>query len=194
MNNKTMTVKEVAEALDLDPRTVQLKAKELYPERVRNGLVTNLTETEVTTIKMHLEKKFEVKTDLEKKLIISQAIHFLQEDIKSLQQENKQLKADVKMLVHDFDKCYTTTEIAKELHLRSAQSLNLKLQEMGIQYRRNNTWCLHSQFSSKELTSTKQQVLENGMTIYDRQWTGEGRKFILDLFAKNLVQVGVNGQ
>lgn len=49
-----MTVKEVAEALDLAPQTIRKWAKALFPEAVRNGKATKLDEFQVTRIKQRI--------------------------------------------------------------------------------------------------------------------------------------------
>lgn len=183
-----MTVKEVAEILNVSEKHILVTTKKLLPDKLKNGIKTLYNEAEVTAIKLQIEKNpylyqsVELKTELEKKLIIAQAIDILQNDIKELQQENLQLKSDVKLLVHDFQKTFTTSEIAKELQMKSAQELNKKLVEMKIQYKRNNTWVLYSPYSEKNYTSIKEQKLESGQIVYDRNWTGEGRMFILRLF------------
>ena len=84
------------------------------------------------------------------------------------------------MLMH-FNKLYTTTEIAKELGIKSASKLNKVLNDKGIQFKQNGTWVLYSDYSECGYVSIKQTLLENGHIIYDRKWTQEGRKFLLDL-------------
>jgi hypothetical protein len=79
-------------------------------------------------------------------------------------------------------KVYSVTEIAKELNMNSAISLNNKLKELGIQFKVNGTWVLSAKYSDLGYESVKQIVLENGQVIYDRKFTQTGRKFILDLF------------
>lgn len=63
--DKRMTVMEVAEALGYNPRTIQLKVKELFPEIVEERQTTYLNEAQVTAVKMSCEKKFAASTDLE---------------------------------------------------------------------------------------------------------------------------------
>ena len=46
------------------------------------------------------------------------------------------------MLMH-FNKLYTTTEIAKELGIKSAAKLNKVLNDKGIQFKQNGTWVLY---------------------------------------------------
>ena len=88
------------------------------------------------------------------------------------------------ILMH-VNKTYTTTEIAKELDMRSAIELNKKLAEMKVQYKQNKTWVLYSNYSSCGYTEIKQRVLDTDKVVYDRAWTQLGRDFILHLFEEN---------
>lgn len=94
--------------------------------------------------------------------------------------EAKQANDHVQRLTHD-SKTYTTSEIAKELNLKSANQLNKILEDKGIQYKLNGTWLLYSNYADKDYVSVKQQTLDNGKIIYDRRWNGKGRDFILEL-------------
>jgi hypothetical protein len=98
-----MTVKEVSEILNLDKRTIQMKVKELYPELIESRKTTYLNQSQVTAVKIACEKKFAVKTDLEKELIIHQAMMFQQEKITTLQTENKQLQTQNENLQIELD-------------------------------------------------------------------------------------------
>lgn len=51
---KTMTVKEVAIALGTADSTIRNKVAELFPECIKNGVATRLTEQQVTTLKENL--------------------------------------------------------------------------------------------------------------------------------------------
>lgn len=84
-------------------------------------------------------------------------------------------------LIHQ-NKLYTTSEIAKELGLKSANKLNQLLAEKKIQYKQNKTWLLYSKYADCGYISIKQDILDSGHIIYDRKWTGKGRDFILNLF------------
>lgn len=86
----------------------------------------------------------------------------------------------VTILTHD-TKLLTTTEIAKELNIISANKLNEILNEKKVQYKINNTWCLYSKYASLGYVSIKQQVLDNGRVIYDRKWTQQGREFLIKM-------------
>ena len=188
-----MTVREVAEVLKVSGQAVRDAIKKLYPDSLINGVTTFLNEEQVTAIKLqiqsggnrYLKDNFEVinvKTDLEKELLIFQAMQFQQEKINKLQLEVEKANNQIKMLVHDFKKLYTTTEIAKELNMKSAQDLNFRLSKMNIQYKQNGTWVLYSDYSDKGYTSIKETVLDSGKIVYDRLWTGAGRQFLINLF------------
>lgn len=88
-------------------------------------------------------------------------------------------------LIHQ-NKLYTTSEIAKELGLKSATKLNGLLAEKKIQYKQNKTWLLYSRYADCGYVSIKQDILDSGHIIYDRKWTGKGRDFILNLFKEEM--------
>lgn len=85
------------------------------------------------------------------------------------------------ILMHT-NKTYTATELAKELGFKSANALNKDLCDRGIQYKVNNTYVLYSDYAHLGYVSIKQQILDNGKEVYNRHFTQNGRKFILDLY------------
>jgi len=98
---KTMTVKEVAEVLGVHYDTVASRVKQMFPEIVRNGVTTYLDEIQVTAIKLDIQnsqpanlrnapKVQEAKTNLEKALIVQQALILQQEMIDALQKDNEE--------------------------------------------------------------------------------------------------------
>lgn len=100
------------------------------------------------------------------------------------QLEAKEAQENIKRLTHDA-KTYTTSEIAKELNLKSANQLNKILEEKEIQYKLNGTRLLYAKYADLDYTSTKQIVLDSGHIAYDRRWTGKGRDFIINIFAND---------
>lgn len=88
------------------------------------------------------------------------------------------------ILMH-VNKTYTATEIAKELNMKSAQELNNKLGQLGIQFKVNKTWVLYSNYANLGYEDIKQEVLDNGKVVYHREFTQSGRDFILGLFKNN---------
>jgi DNA-binding Lrp family transcriptional regulator len=53
--DRRMTVKEVAEVLGVDISTITKRVRELFPQKVKNGVTTYLDEAEVTLLKMELQ-------------------------------------------------------------------------------------------------------------------------------------------
>ena len=113
-------------------------------------------------------------------LIMARALLVAQDTIIRHKEQLKLLEAKNALLLHQ-NKLYTTTEIAKELNMKSASYLNNLLAGMNIQFKQNNTWILYSKYADKGYVSIKQDILDNGRIIYDRKWTGIGRSFLLGL-------------
>ena len=102
--------------------------------------------------------------------------------------EEKRIEAEkTNAILMHINKNYTMTEIAKELNLKSATELNKKLNELKIQYKQNGTWVLYSKYANLGYVDIKQSVLDNGKVVYDRKWTQLGRKFLLELFSKEVI-------
>jgi len=102
-------------------------------------------------------------------------------------EENERLKTINNALIHT-QKTWTTTELAKELNMRSAKQLNEELAKKGIQYKQNDTWLLKAKYSGLGFAETKQGVKEQRgkmFSYYNTQWTLKGREFILQLFNNN---------
>jgi hypothetical protein len=96
---KTMTVKEVAEALGVDDRTIQRIAKKRYPELVKNGVTTFLNEEQATAIKSEISKGQtgldnvvevgNIRTALDIERMTLQVIEYHRDRIKELETENR---------------------------------------------------------------------------------------------------------
>lgn len=110
----------------------------------------------------------------------------LSNQIKETKEKLVQVEHTNSILMH-VNKLYTSTEIAKELNLKSAAELNNKLKDLGVQYKQNDTWVLYSKYSNLGYVEIKQNVLDNGRVVYDRKWSQLGRKFLLELFSKEVV-------
>jgi anti-repressor protein len=99
------------------------------------------------------------------------------------EEKNKRLEAEktVNILSH-VTKTYTATEIAKELGFKSAKMLNKDLAAKKIQFFHNGTWVFYSKYADKGYVEIKQDVLDNGLVIYNRRFTQMGREFVLRLY------------
>lgn len=80
---------------------------------------------------------------------------------------------------------YTTTQIAKELGMRSAVTLHQKLKDMKVMFSQSGTWMLTAPYCDKGYTKTRTSTGENNsggtwsktITV----WTEKGRKFLHEL-------------
>lgn len=94
---KVMTVKEVSEVLNVTDKHIRETIKKIFPDKMENGITTYLNEKEVTAISLwikknpYLNQSVEVKTKLEKNLIIRQAMQFLEDENNELIEQNKLL-------------------------------------------------------------------------------------------------------
>jgi hypothetical protein len=89
-----MTVKETAEVLGVSRQSVyRAMEKAGLSDLSKNGQATHLNEAQVTAVKLNLEKKFEVKTRLEKAMLIQQAMRLQDELIAELKTENARLES-----------------------------------------------------------------------------------------------------
>lgn len=180
---RKMTIREVAEILGVTKQAITKHIREMFPEMLEHGKTAYLTDEMVTEIKAKMRQTTKVvssQTQLERRSIVEQAIKILHEDIEQLKNDIERKETQIKRLIHT-GKLYTSTEIAKELNMKSAQELNQYLQEAGIQYKVNDTWVLTAKYSDCGYESIKQIELENGVIVYDRKWTGTGRDFILEI-------------
>ncbi len=140
---KTMTVKEVSEILKCDPDTVRRHIKKEWPEIIQNGKTTYLNESQVTYVKMKIERSgrndllnvAEVpQTSLEKKMIVQQAMMILHEEIEELRYENSMLKPKAELAelaLRDDSKHYSIRDAGKHLELRQSEIFSL-LRDKGL--------------------------------------------------------------
>ncbi len=123
-NERMMHVKDVAISLGVTDRTIRRYVDKLFPGLMAIGVVTHLNEEKVTLIKLDLEKNKHLdtsvqlpKTDLEKKLLVQQAMNILNEEVEEL--KLKLSEAQPKIDFHDklikSDGLYSMGEAAKIL-------------------------------------------------------------------------------
>lgn len=80
---------------------------------------------------------------------------------------------------------YTTTQIAKELGMRSAVTLHQRLKDMKVMFSQSGSWMMTATYCDKGYTKTRTSTGENNsggtwsktITV----WTEKGRKFLHEL-------------
>ncbi|WP_444818481.1 phage antirepressor KilAC domain-containing protein [Treponema denticola] len=202
----TMTVKEVSEILGVTERTVQRHLKSVRDSldnivEVQNGIKSLITEKEVTLIKKKIELSGRndvinpaalPKTNLEKQLLIRQAMQLQNEMIAELEAENKQLKIEneqQKPKVEYFDTLINrgnSTNIrntAKELKIPERQFIKM-LQLDGFLYRdKHNQLCPYSEYIQKGYFEVKEWQ-QGEKTGTQTLITVEGKQFFINKYQK----------
>jgi len=202
----TMTVKEVSEILGVTERTVQRHLKSIRDSldnivEVQNGIKSLITEKEVTLIKKKIELSGRndvinpavlPKTNLEKQLLIRQAMQLQNEMIAELEAENKQLKIEneqQKPKVEYFDTLINrgnSTNIrntAKELKIPERQFIKM-LQLDGFLYRdKHNQLCPYSEYIQKGYFEVKEWQ-QGEKTGTQTLITVEGKQFFINKYQK----------
>lgn len=202
----TMTVKEVSEILGVTERTVQRHLKSVRDSldnivEVQNGIKSLITEKEVTLIKKKIELSGRndvvnpitlPKTNLEKQLLIRQAMQLQNEMIAELEAENKQLKIEneqQKPKVEYFDTLINrgnSTNIrntAKELKIPERQFIKM-LQLNGFLYRdKHNQLCPYSEYIQKGYFEVKEWQ-QGEKTGTQTLITVEGKQFFINKYQK----------
>lgn len=85
---------------------------------------------------------------------------------------------------------YTSTQLAKELGLRTANELHKKLKEWGVMYYQSGQWMLTAKYCGRDYTKPRTQ---SGVDDYGKQWsntitvwTETGRMFLHSLFKQKI--------
>ena len=174
----TMTVKEAAKALGISHDVINRKIHELFPGKIKNGVITKLNEAEVTAIKLRLTQNPHLatyanqrrlvdmpKTKLEKQLLIRQAMQLQNEMIAELEAENEQLKlenAEAKPKVEYYDalvdKSAATSfrDTAKELGIPERKFIEALLADRYVYRNQKRKLNAYAQFIQEGLFTVKE--------------------------------------
>src|SRR5690625_4873324 len=105
-----------------------------------------------------------------------------QEKRKQLELENKELKpkATYHDLVLQSETLLSATQIAKDLGI-GAPTLNKKLHELGVQYKKGHRWYLYHKYQDKGYAQSKTYAVSADESKDHMYWTQKGKQFIFDL-------------
>lgn len=100
--------------------------------------------------------------------------------------EELQPKADYCDEILRTTNCLTVREIAKDYGM-TAQKLNKKLNEIGIQYKQGNTWLPYAPYARSGYTKSETVLSEDSDTTYvlNTKWTQKGRLFLYNKLKDN---------
>lgn len=155
---------------------------EKIEELMTTGVATVRNDDEAIAYAMEvLQKRLEQAR--QEKAMLQQQNNYLVNEIKS-QAPKIQYVDDVIQSAHT----YTSTQIAKELNLRTAEQMHKILKGKGILIYQSGQWMLAAKYCGKEYTKPRTTVFTrsdgtqgtNTITV----WTEKGRMFLHDLFMK----------
>ena len=189
---ETMTVKQVSEVLQVSTETIKRAIREMMPEKMKTGVTTQLNEAEATAVKLHIEKNPHlhstvqaVKTDLEKELIIQQAMQFQQEKIATLEIENAEMKP--KAISYDTflssENLHSVNEAAKLVGTGQNKLFEL-LRKENVFYKKSNMNFPYQKFIDNGYFELKQYVIPTGESKAIIRVTAKGIVFIEKLIKR----------
>ena len=167
----------VAQKLNSDLAVwVDMKIEEL----MRTGVTTVSNDDEAIAYAMQVLNK-RLEQSRQEKAMLEQQNNLLTNEIKT--QAPKVQYVDN---VLQSPNTYTSTQMAKELNMRTAEQLHKKLTEKGIMFRQSGQWMLTAKYCEKGYTKNRTTVYTcsdgsqgtNTITV----WTETGRAFLHKVF------------
>ncbi len=151
----------------------------MTPEKIEEALINpDMIIRLAQTLKDEKEKNLKLKGELANK----------QSQVKLLENEIKESAPKVQYVeeVLNSSKTYTSTQMAKELDLRSAEQLHIELRKRNIMFLQSGQWMLTSKYSGKGYTKSRTTPYlrgdgtqgSNTITV----WTEKGRQFLHEIF------------
>lgn len=152
--------------LDTAKRFKRWVTSEVLPSIRKRGLYA--TDELLGNPDLLIQVATELKNEREQRLIAEQRINELQP------------KATYYDLVLQNKSLISVSKIAKD-YGKSAQWLNSKLHELGVQYKQGGTWLLYQKYADKGYTQSTTHVIDEERNKLFTKWTQKGRLFIYEL-------------
>ena len=152
--------------LDTAKRFKRWVTSEVLPSIRKRGLYA--TDELLNNPDLLIQVATELKNEREQRLIAEQRINELQP------------KATYYDLVLQNKSLISVSKIAKD-YGKSAQWLNSKLHELGVQYKQGGTWLLYQKYADKGYTQSTTHVIDEERNKLFTKWTQKGRLFIYEL-------------
>lgn len=152
--------------LDTAKRFKRWVTSEVLPSIRKRGLYA--TDELLDNPDLLIQVATELKNEREQRLIAEQRINELQP------------KATYYDLVLQNKSLISVSKIAKD-YGKSAQWLNSKLHEFGVQYKQGGTWLLYQKYADKGYTQSTTHVIDEERNKLFTKWTQKGRLFIYEL-------------
>lgn len=152
--------------IDTAKRFKRWVTSEVLPSIRKRGLYA--TDELLDNPDLLIQVATELKNEREQRLIAEQRINELQP------------KATYYDLVLQNKSLISVSKIAKD-YGKSAQWLNSKLHELGVQYKQGGTWLLYQKYADKGYTQSTTHVIDEERNKLLTKWTQKGRLFIYEL-------------
>lgn len=148
--------------------------KEVLPSIRKHGtyMTAETIEKALTDPDTIIQLATTLKEEREQRLIAEQRVSELQP------------KASYYDLILQNKSLLSVTQIAKD-YGKSAQWLNDKLHELGVQYKQSNTWLLYQNHAENGYTQSTTHVISDERNQLFTKWTQKGRLFIYELLKDN---------
>ena len=191
----TITVKEVAEKLNVSTDLIKKRIREIFPDKMQNGKTTYLSQKEVTIIKLRIQENSSLstyddrnrlsempQTELEQNMVVIQAMTILHQRNKSLQAEVE----DMKPKAVSYDAFISTgnlhdmSKVAKMFNTGRNRLFKL-LREQKVLRHDNEPY---QQFVDNHYFEVKKRVIATGESKAVTKVTAKGVIFIEKLLNK----------
>ena len=170
-----MTIKELAEALNVSRGLIEKRTRELFPDKMKNGYRTHFTVQEVTAIGLRIKENSSLatsddrkrvidmpKTQLEKNLLIQQAFTFLKEEETLLRVELTEAKEQLQIQAPKVELAETCLRTDKEMSIRNAgKHLNIP-QKAFFKMMRDNGYLTKKNIPTQKAINRKVLTLKTG--------------------------------
>lgn len=126
------------------------------------------------------------RADESDEVIMARALQIMQATLERRDAEIARLTPRAEYAEHVLDSvsCFTTTQVAKELHM-TGRELNRILCERGIQYPQSGQYLLYAKYArrgyAQNRTHTYRDLMGAVHTTSSLVWTERGKRFIHDL-------------
>lgn len=174
--------KDFAVTIDL-AKKLAMMSKTQKGEEIRNYFIECEKQLTSSTPKKFSEA---LKLAYEQQILIEEQQSRL--NCQEFQIKELKPKADYYDIILSSVDCLTVSQIAKDYGM-TAQELNSKLHELGIQYKQGETWLLYGMYDSSGYTKSETIPYKkyNGSvgTKLHTKWTQKGRLFLYEILKKN---------
>ena len=154
-------------------------------ELLRTGVTTVSNDDEAIAYAMQVLNK-RLEKARQEKAMLEQQNNLLTNEIKQAAPKVQYVDNQYVDNVLQSPNTYTSTQMAKELNMRTAEQLHKKLTEKGIMFRQSGQWMLTAKYCEKGYTKNRTTVYTcsdgsqgtNTITV----WTETGRAFLHKVF------------